>query len=308
MATLETRNAELDRAREALLQAVLLEPSPALYYELARIHRQLSKDDDARAAIETCIALAKKSTDLFAQIDAECLRFELESERGNTVPANQALREALSTAIAARDRARQPEEQAQAERRLARILELYGEYEGAKRAALRALDAARSNQHQRTATILDSARRALTYGDLRGARIALREALDSGVSGSDCVYVALWAKMVERRLRVASDGSVEEAMSRVGDVGKWPGRLRAWLLGNLSDLELERVARTEAEKTELKLYQALSSKESQRSEALIAEVANSRAIGLVEVFVAKDLVRLTSQRERPRWPDDIRIP
>ncbi|HEY5957711.1 MAG TPA: hypothetical protein VIV60_14205, partial [Polyangiaceae bacterium] len=217
MASLETRNAELGRARDALKQALILDPNATLFVELARVERQLESVDDAQRSLASAIASARKASDLITESEAHVMLFELETQRGNRAAAVQSLRDALNTALAARDRAKQPEDQALAERRFARILELYGEYEGSKRASARALDASRASNQQRTATIMDSARRALTYGDLAAARQALRDALDMGIPGADCVYVALWVRIVERQQKVPSDGSVEQALTRVGD-------------------------------------------------------------------------------------------
>jgi tetratricopeptide (TPR) repeat protein len=311
MATLESRNAELDRASEALKQALTLEPLAASYVELARIELQLDQLDTAHQSITASIVLARKSGDLLTETEAQIVLYELESARGNVTEASHSLRDALRTVLSARDRARQPEDLAQAERRFARILELYGEYEGSKRASGRALDASRTNNQQRTATILDSARRALTYSDLRAARIALHDALDLGIPGTDCVYVALWVRLIERQQHVASDGSVEQALSSIGDIAPWPGRLKSWILGSISDAEIQQAARSTTEKTELLFYQALSARGGRDAEAsrrAIAEIAHSRAIGLIEVSVARDLLRLSDQRKRPQWPEDVSIP
>jgi hypothetical protein len=310
MATLESRNAELGRARDALKQALQLEPSAAMYVELARIERQLDRFDDAHQALMASLTSARKAADLLTEAEAQILLYELESERGNSAAATQALRDALGTTLSARDRAHQPEEQAQAERRFARVLELYGEYDGAKRASRRALDAARTSEQQRTATILDAARRALTYGDLGAARKTLRDALEMGISGTDCIYLALWVRLIERQRQTPSDGSVEEALARVGDVASWPGRLKSWALGGVSDAEIERGARTEAEKTELRFYQTMATpgRDDEAQRRAIVEVSRSHAVGLVEVSVARDLVRLAASHPRPHWPSDIRIP
>ncbi|HMA92149.1 MAG TPA: hypothetical protein VKP30_05655, partial [Polyangiaceae bacterium] len=286
MASLESRHADLERARVALQRAIQLDPSANLELELARIERQRQNPDGAHRAIFEALTLARKAADLLTETEAQILLYELESERGNVAPANAALREALRLALSARDRARQPEEQAQAERRFARVLELYGEHEGAKRASMRALDASRANHQQSTATVLDAARRALTYGDLRGARMALKNALELGISSSDCVYVALWTRLVERQNRVPSDGTVEDALARVGEIPPWPGRLKAWVLGQVSDAELQATARTEAEKTEVTFYLAMLGRQGRSSEAArnsLAQVARSHAVGLVEV-------------------------
>lgn len=311
MASLESRSANLERARTALQQALVLEPHAGAYIELARIERQLDQADAAQKAALASLALARRANDLLAETDAQLLLFELENDRHDTTSGRASLREALRLILRARERMHQPEEYAQAERRLARILELYGEYEGSKRASQRALDASRTNHQQRTATILDAARRALTYRDLRAARDALKDALDSGISSADCVYVALWVRLLERQLRIPSDGSVEQALSRIGEVATWPGRLRSWALGIASDSELQQQARTESETTELKFCQALSVPDALTSEAArraITEVAHSRAVGLIEVSVARDILRLADPSARPRWPEEVSVP
>jgi tetratricopeptide (TPR) repeat protein len=311
MASLETRNADLGRARDALKQAIALDPNALLYVELGRVERQLDHLEEAQRSLQLAVTVARKATDLLTESEAQILLFELDSQRGNRANAAQSLRDALNSALAARDRAKQPEEQALAERRLARILELYGEYEGSKRASARALDASRTSNQQRTATIMDSARRALTFGDLAGVRQALRDAIDMGIPAADCVYVALWVRVIEHQQKVPSDGSVEQALARVGDLPPWPSRLKSWVLGTLSDDDIEKSARNEAEKAELKFYQALAvpgARNGEASRRALSEVARSPAVGLVEVFVARDLVRLGEQSTPPRWPEDIRIP
>jgi len=311
MAALESHHANLERARESLQQALTLEPQAGAYIELARLERQMGQAEAAQKAALAALVMARRSNDLMGEVDVQLLLFEIESDRGNASAANACLREALRMILRARDRTLPPEESAQAERRLARTLELYGEYEGAKRASQRALDVARNNHQQRTATILDAARRALTYRDLKASRDALKDAVDSGLAGADCVYVALWARLLERQLKVPSDGSVEQALARLGEVGAWPGRLRSWALGNLSDVELRQQARTESELCEFKFCQALAQPDQQKSEAArhaIAEVAHSRAVGLIEVTVARDLLRLAAPNSRPRWPEEVSIP
>jgi cellulose synthase operon protein C len=311
MASLEMHHADLGRAREDFQQAISLDPNPILYLDLGRVERQLDHADDAQKAISASIAAARKASDLMTEAEAQTSLYELESERGDFSAANAALRHALATVISARDRARQPDEQAQVERRFARILELYGNYDGAKRASSRALDASRGNHQQRTATIMDAARRALTHNDLRAARSALHDAVELGIGSTDCIYVALWVRLIERQQKVSGDGSVEEALSRIGVAPAWPGRLKAWVLGNVSDNELKTLAHSVTERTELQFYQTLAlrnDRDLEVSRRELSEVARSPAVGLVEVSVAKDLLRLGSPHEQPRWPDEISVP
>lgn len=311
MGALEARHAELERASEAIQKAISLDPTPMLHLELARIERQRGRVDDSHRSVLAAIEAARKSSDLLAEVEANILLFELESATNNAGAASQALRESLRLSLSARDKARQAEEQAQAERRFARVLELYGEHEGAKRALARALEASRANHQQSTATVMETGRRALVAADLRALRATLRDAIEIGLSGSDCTYVAVWTRAVERQHRIPSDGSVEDALSRVGDVAPWPGRLKSWALGNIKDAELTASAQTEAEKTEATFYLAAVKRggpDSQEVLRALERVAESRAVGLVEVAVARDWVRLDRKRVRPRWPEDVKIP
>lgn len=311
MGSLEARNAELDRAAQAIQKAISLEPIPNLLLELARIERQRRDTKQSQRAVLAAIELSRKSTDLLAEAEAHTLLFELEAASNDLPQANQALKNALTAALSARDRARQPEDQAQAERRFARVLELYGEQEGAKRALTRALDASRANHQQSTVSVMDAGRRALVFGDLRALRAALKDAVDLGLSGSDCTYVALWNRIVERQNHVPSDGSVEDALARVGDVPPWPGRLKSWALGQLTDSELLANAQTEMEKTEATFYLAAARRQGRENdEAMrsLEKVAESHAVDLLEVAVAHDWVRLARKGVQPRWPEAVKIP
>ena len=132
--------------------------------------------------------------------------------------------------------------------------------------------------------MLDAARRALTHADLRAARRAAQRAVAANLASEDLVYVALWLQLVEKKLNVPSDGTVEEAYAGVDENSGWPARLRAWARGKLSDQELANAARSASEKTEATFYAAMlklqaggdSSKDLER-------VAQSPAIDLVEV-------------------------
>jgi hypothetical protein len=158
---------------------------------------------------------------------------------------------------------------------------------------------------------MDAGRRALVFGDLSALRATLRDAVELGLSASDCTYVALWTHLVERQNRVPSDGSVEDTLARVGDVAPWPGRLKSWVLGRLSDAELSSGAKSEAEKTEATFYLASlqrHGRENEQAMRSLEKVAESQAVGLVEVAVAQDWVRLSRKSPQPRWPEDVKIP
>ena len=311
MATFESRFAELERAKTMLAQSVELEPNTLGFVELSRIERQRGDVTAALTFVGKACAFAKSAGDNVGASEAWTVRYELLADQGDAAGAERALHEALDQVLGARDKAQRPLEQAQAERRFARILELYGKHEGAERAFKRALMASRSDNQQLSVTILDAARRALVHDDLAAARQALRDAQEYGLRGEDCTYVALWLRLLERRRHLPSDGTVEDALARSGDLAYWPGKLKAWLLGQLSDQDLEKASRREPERVEFSFYRTMNEAWGNPVAdffKIVTGVANSRAVGLVEVAIAQDLVRRESKRTQPTWPEGLSIP
>jgi tetratricopeptide (TPR) repeat protein len=211
MGTLETQSGNLSRARPLLEQAAADEPSVEVLSTLAAIDRQRKRPDLALRSLNTALELSRKDGDLIAQTELLLKSFEIHRSTKDASTAKRTLADALSKALDARALARSAPNQARTERLLARVLELYGHEEGARRATERAYEAARSDVRQMAATVLDASRRALTLVDLTEAREALHRALQSNLEAEDLVYVALWLQLVEQQLKVSSDGSTEEA-------------------------------------------------------------------------------------------------
>ena len=179
---------------------------------------------------------------------------------------------------------------------LARILEHYGDQRATRRATERAYDSSNSDPNQLTATVLDAARRALTHTDLSAARRAAQRAIAAGLGSDDLVYVALWLQLVEKKLNVPSDGTVEEAFAEIDEGAGWPAKLRAWARGKLSDQELANAARSAGERTEATFYTAMSKLQSGSDASKDLErVVQSPAIDLVEVSIARDLLALRAK-------------
>ena len=310
MGALETRRGELARALPLVQSAARAEPSLESLMTLSAIERQR----DQRAALSTlgkAVELAKANNDPLAETDALNMTFEVYRDRGDAQHAAQTLDAALTRAIDAQRTARSGGPAlARSERLLARILEHYDDPLAARRATERAYEASSSDPSQLTATVLDAARRALTHADLRASRRAAQRAVAANLASEDLVYVALWLQLVERKLNVPSDGTREEAYAGVDENSGWPARLRAWARGKLSDQDLANAARTPGEKTEATFYTAMlklqtggdSSKDLER-------VAQSPAIDLVEVTIARDLLAL---RAKPapdyKLPAGVKLP
>jgi tetratricopeptide (TPR) repeat protein len=240
------------------------------------------------------------------------VEFEIHRAEGRLDRAADSLAQALKLALDARERARSDSEQAMAERLLARVLAYYRDQDGARRATRRALEASRSQSRQLTATVLDTAQLALTYGDLNAAREAVREAVDAELSDEDLIYVALWLQLVEFRLGVASNGTVESALAAVEGASGWPAVLRDWAWGKLKDDGLLAAAKGPVERTEAIFYVAMRAlMKSNDGSALprLEQVAHSPAVELVEVKIARELLLERSGKQvHPQVPEGVVIP
>src|SRR5690606_17641172 len=93
-----------------------------------------------------------------------------------------------------------------------------------------------------------------TFGDLAHGRLALRHAIDSDLEDNALVYAALWQRLLELRMNAPSDGTVEEALSRLGASEGWVRALREWGLGELSDADLLARAETPVQRVEARFY------------------------------------------------------
>lgn len=311
MGAIESRSGHLSRARELLVQTTLKEPSIAALRLLSAIDRQRGDHVEALKALERVSELATRAGDVTTVAETRVSMFEIHRDLGATEAAKAALAEALRRALDARQLARTGAEQAAAERVLARVLEYYGEDDGARRAIDRAYEAARSDVRQVAATLLEASRRALTDGDLDAAREATRRAIEAGLPDEDIVYVALWQKLVELGAGAPSDGTVEEAFAATDTEEGWASSLRDWGSGRIDDEALLGAARSLVERTEAMFYSAMASRgRGNESEALerLTRVARSEAIQLVEVTIARDLVARSTQPLKLSVPDDVEIP
>ncbi len=310
MGAMESRAGALSKARPLLQRAVEAKPTAASLRLLAAIDRQQGRLAEALGSLTQMLTLVRQQGDFSREAAAQVMIYDLLRESGKYDQASKTLHAALERALVARQNARTGPALAAVERVLADILERYGDAEGANRAARRAGDAARNDVWQLTATFLDAARRALSMGDLEAGRSALRDALDADLADSDLIYAALWVKLLHERAGKPSDGTVEEALARIDADGTWTAVLRDWGKGQLSAEQLLARASTPVEKVEAEFYIALSAHMVQQSEATtqqLRDVANSEAIELVEVRIARDFVG-EGGAPTPAIPQGVSLP
>jgi tetratricopeptide (TPR) repeat protein len=292
MAAIETRHAELARARPLLERALAAEGSIEAYSMLASIERQQKRTEQALAALTKVVELSRLASDPIAECEALFQKFEILRDAGRQDAAAAALAAALVRSIETQRVARPGPSQARVERLLARVIEQYGDRPAVHRATERAFAAAGGDIRQLSATILDRARRSLVQSDLQSARAATQRALEAGLGPDEMVYVAVWQFLLENKLNARSDGLVEEALATLDEEAVWPLRLRAWTRGKLSDSELRAAAKSAAERTEANFYAAMAAHVRGRPEAQagLRDVADSPAIDLMEVGIARELI------------------
>jgi len=292
MGAVEARHGEVSRALPLVERSVASEPSPEALNLLASLERQRNRPEAALSALDRLIVQARAAKDGMAATDALIHKFELQRDAGRADLAQKTLDEALREAIDSQRQSKPGPSQARMERLLARVLELYGNQAGSRRATERAFEAAGGDARQFSATVLDAARRALTVGDLAAARAAAQRAIEAKLGPDEIVYVALWLQLLERWLKMPSDGTTEEAYAMIDDASGWPAKLRSWARGKLSDEELTRAARDTAERTEARFYTTLSATppSAPAAKAALRDVAQSGAVDLIEVTIARDLL------------------
>jgi len=307
MAAIEARHADLERAAAFLKRSTDAEGSPEGWTMTASIERQRGNVDAALAAVERVLEIARKDKDAVLEVDALLQKFELlrDAKRGDV--AAKTLDTALVRAIEATKGGRPGPSQARLERLLTRVIEQYGDPAALRRATARAFDAAGGDARQLAAIVLDTARRALTRGDLQLARSTAQRAIEAGLSSDEIVYVALWLQLLERRFKAASDGTVEEAYASIEETSGWPAKLRAWARRKLTDSELIAAARSAAERIEASFYIAMNDQVLGKpgSAERLREVAKSPAIDLMEVSIARDLL---APPQRFTVPASVTVP
>src|SRR4029077_12651220 len=124
------------------------------------------------------------------------------------------LTEALKELVQSRN-VQDADARARVERMLARVLDRFGAAQPAQRALERAYAAAPGDKRQATQTIELVVGRAFVRGDLAAPRDGLHGSIAANVDGDDLVYFALWVRLLERQLRVPTDGTPDRVFATI---------------------------------------------------------------------------------------------
>lgn len=304
MAALETRHGFVDRALPLLEQSARANENSETLLRLTRLLEQKGEAARAQSMAKRAVEIAQEEGDLLSEARAEEVLFRLHRKQGNAQPAEQALQRSLHRILVLQGMELPSVSKASIERHLAGVLQYFGATSEMTKAYRRAVLESRRSAVELEITLTDMARAGMTLGNVRITQEALKEAIDQGLPAENTIYIALWHQLNLKRSRHPTDGLSHQVLLRASDATGWLEALRTYGLGTLPVQQLRGKAEGIAERTEADFYQALSLTDTSHQQ-LLAEVAKSAAVDLVEVRVAADLL---ANGNHYQLPQDVRLP
>lgn len=287
LANIQIQEGHLDVALALLGTLRGKNPSAPALLRLADLEAHLEKPALAR---ETLLR-AHEAAEAAGDVGTEALAFEhlfvLCRDQKDLPAAERYLGLALARALSARGIDPRPTARPGIERLLGRILEHYGERAASRRAFERALEAAQGSPDELALTLTDIARSALTIRDGSLSRFAASRALDEGIDQDQRVYIGLWHKLTLRELSEIPDSLAPSLLFGASPSSPWAGEIRRYALGRATIADLRVRASSDAERAETDFYAAFGTN---LDRTLLAKVATSPSLDLVEVRIAKDLL------------------
>ncbi|MCL2778155.1 MAG: hypothetical protein FWD73_09135 [Polyangiaceae bacterium] len=295
MGEIEIREGRLPDARKLLTLAEQREKSGGVMLSLARLDWHDGQAEAARQRLRAALSAANaNSANADAALRGEILllQSDIAREQGDASAARKPLAAALKDLAAARSATR-GDDRARVERLIARVLDRFGAGSSALKALERALEAAPRDKQQAAATLGHIVGRAFVKGDLTGARDGLARAVSAEIERDDIVYYALWVRLLERQMRVPTDGSADRVLAQAASDPHWVGKVAAYGAGKLSVSGLVAAAQTPTQKTESLFYSAIEQKISgnmQGADAALKQVLVSPGLDLMEVALAREIL------------------
>ena len=290
-------------AEKLLSQAIEESPRPSGLVLRARLERQSARSEQALADVAAATAIrAAKKLDV---ADARLLEFEIRRDQNRPDEAKAALADALKHAQAACD-----EETGRGKVAalgvLGRVLNAYGDRDGARKAFERALEHVSGDRDLFGSIMLRAASSAFVLNDADGVRAVLRRGVDAGAPQEDLVHGALWLMFVEKQAGKRADEDARDILDAASSQPSWSGQLAAWGRGRLSDEALKKRASNEASRVAADFYLAMAKRSRGGSDDdALRLVAESRVIQSMEVQIARDLL---APRLPLAVPKGVKIP
>lgn len=292
MGEIEIREGRLADARKLLDAAVSREKTGATLLSLARLDYHDGQVKNALERLQQALASEDVAKDAALRGEILLLQSDITREQGDSGGARKPLADALKDLAKARS-ATEGDDRARVERLIARALDRFGAGPSALKALERALEAAPRDKRQSAATIGQIVGRAFVKGDLAGARDGLLRGVAAELGREDIVYYALWVKLLERQMRVPSDGSADRVLLNASEDPRWIGKVAQFGAGKVNSADLVAAARTPTQKTEALFYSAMDRKisgDSKGADDALKQVVGSAGLDLMEVALAREIL------------------
>ena len=310
MGEIELREGRIDSARTLLSQSVEEEKSGGVLLSLARIEWRDGRAQSALDHLRDALSAQDAVHDPALRGEVLLTISDVTRDKGDVAAARTPLTDALKELIQSRN-VQDADARARVERVLARVLDRFGASQPAQRALERAYAAAPGDKRQATQTIELAVGRAFVRGDLAGAREGLQRALAADVADDDLVYFALWVRLLERQLRVPTDGASDRVFVSVPDDGRWVAKLARFGEGRLKADELIARASTPIQKYEALFYAAMDHRaagDTKGGDDLLRQVVAGTGVELSEVTLARDILDPGKSQLGGPLPADVSIP
>jgi tetratricopeptide (TPR) repeat protein len=310
MGEIELREGRINEARVLLRQSADEEKSGGVLLPLARIEW---RDGHVRAALDylsDALTAHDATRDPALRGEILLLISDVTREKGDFAAARTRLADALKDLVQSRN-VQEADARARTERVLARVLDRFGAAQPAQRALERAYAAAPGDKRQATQTMEAVIGRAFVRGDIASARDGLRRAVAADLDGADLVYFALWVRLLERQLRITSDGEPDRVFGTLPDDGQWVAALARFGESKLKADELFARATTPMQKYEALFYSAMDRRatgDKKGGDELLRQVIAGTGLELSEVSLARDMLDPSRTQTGGPLPPDVSIP
>jgi tetratricopeptide (TPR) repeat protein len=310
MGEIELREGRLEEARALLTASAAEEKSGAVLLPLARIEWRDDQPQAALAHLRDALSAPDVAHDPALRGEVLLTTSDVIHHQGDLEAARPPLREALVTLLRSRDGV-DADARARVQRVLARVLDRFGATRPAERALERAYAAAPGDRHQTTQTIELVIGRAFVRGEIAAAREGLRRALASDLEDDDLVYFALWVRLLERQLRVPSDGTPDRVFTSAREASRWVSTLARFGAGKLSGDDLVARATTPIQRYEALFYDGVARRaagDTKGGDDLLRQVLAGTGLELSEVSLAREMLDPSRAQVGGPLPLDVSVP
>jgi tetratricopeptide (TPR) repeat protein len=312
MGEIELREGHMPEAHALFEQSAGEEKSAGVLLSLARIDWRDGQTKKALDRLRDALGAVDAARDPALRGEVLLTLSDVTRDSGDAAGARTPLTQALTELARARSAAApEGDQRARVERVLARVLDRFGAAQPAQRALERAYAAARGDKHQATQTIELLIGRAFVRADLPAAREGLAWALAADLDADDLVYFGLWVRLLERQLRVASDGEPDRVFSSIPDDGRWVAVLARFGEGKLKGDDLVARATTPIQRYEGLFYAAIDHRvagDTKRGDEMLREVIAGTGMELSEVGLARDILDPGRRGGGGPLPADLVLP